>query len=126
MAQQPRHILVVDDDATVRQICRRILHSAGYQTHEASDGSAALDFVRESPDRPHLVVSDIVMPRMNGVQLLEALSVLYPGLPILLMSAYTIEALREQGIDVPCGVLAKPFTPEHLLSQVWRCLYPLG
>src|ERR1051325_10346358 len=115
MAQQPRHILVVDDDATVRQICRRILHSAGYQTHEASDGSAALDFVRESPDRPHLVVSDIVMPRMNGVQLLEALSVLYPGLPILLMSAYTIEALREQGIDVPCGLLAKPFTPEHLL-----------
>jgi CheY-like chemotaxis protein len=117
---------VVEDDPTVRRTCTHILHSAGYQTHEASDGSSALDFVRESPDRPHLVVSDIVMPRMNGVQLLEAVSVLFPGLPVLLMSGYAIEALREQGIDVPCGVLPKPFTPEHLLAEVWHCLYPLG
>jgi CheY-like chemotaxis protein len=58
------------------------------------------------------------MPRMNGVQLLEALSGLHPGLPVLLMTGYAMDALREQGISVPCGVLAKPFAPEHLLSEV--------
>jgi CheY-like chemotaxis protein len=70
-------------------------------------------------------LSDIVMPRLNGVQLLEALSALHPGLPVLLMTGYAMDALREQGISVPCGVLAKPFAPEHLLSEVHRCLYPL-
>jgi CheY-like chemotaxis protein len=126
MVEQPRRILVVDDDPTVRQICMRVLRTAGYDTHEASDGAAALDFVRKSPDKPHLVLSDIVMPRMNGVQLLEALSVLHPGLPVLLMTGYAMDALREQGISVPCGVLDKPFAPEHLLSEVHRCLYPLA
>ena len=126
MDQQPRRILIVDDDPTVCQICRRILDSAGYQTHEASDGSAALDFMREFPDKPHLVLSDIVMPRMNGVQLLEALSALHPGLPVLLMTGYASQALRQLGIEVPCGVLPKPFTPEDLLSEVRRCLFPLG
>ena len=125
MAQQPRRILVVDDDPNVRQICVRVLRSAGYDAYEAGDGAAALDFVRESPEKPDLVLSDIVMPRLNGVQLLEALSALHPGLPVLLMTGYAMDALREQGISVPCGVLAKPFAPEHLLSEVHRCLYPL-
>src|SRR5262249_55369896 len=88
MVEQPRRILIVDDDAAVRQICMRVLRSAGYDTHEASDGAAALDFVRESPEKPHLVLSDIVMPRMNGVQLLEAFSVLHPRLPVPLMTGY--------------------------------------
>jgi CheY-like chemotaxis protein len=104
----------------------RVLQSAGYDAYEAGDGAAALDFLRESPQKPHLVLSDIVMPRMNGVQLLEVLSTLHPGLPVLLMTGYAMDALREQGISVPCGVLAKPFAPEHLLSEVHRCLYPLS
>src|SRR4029450_13940154 len=98
MAQQPRRILVVDDDPPVRQICVRVLRSAGYDAYEAGDGAAALDFVRKSPEQPDLVLSDIVIPRLNGVQLLEALSSLHPGLPVLLMTGYAMDALREQGI----------------------------
>jgi DNA-binding NtrC family response regulator len=51
-----------------------------------------------------------VMPRMNGVELLQALAVSYPGLPVILMSGYATTELAELGIAAPCGILTKPFT----------------
>jgi len=124
IAQRPAQILVVDDEAIVRVVCARMLQEAGYRTHEAEDGTAALAFVREAHESLDLVVSDVVMPRMNGVELLDALSVSYPKLPVLLMSGYSIETLRERGIAAPCAILVKPFTPESLLAEVRRCLQP--
>jgi DNA-binding NtrC family response regulator len=70
------------------------------------------------------VVSDIVMPRLNGVQLLEALAVSHPDLPIILMSGYAPTQLAERGIAAPCSVLSKPFSPQSLLAEVQRCLAP--
>ena len=64
-----------------------------------------------------LVLSDVAMPQLNGVQLLEALSVSHPDLPVLLMSAYAVEDLA-----APCGIVIEPFTPERLLDEVRRCL----
>jgi two-component system cell cycle sensor histidine kinase/response regulator CckA len=121
---QPAHILVVDDEATVRSVCARILQHAGYRTDEAEDGAAALALVQASHELLDLVVSDVVMPRMNGVELLEALSISHPKLPVLLMSAYSVETLRERGIAAPCAILVKPFTPQKLLAEVRRCLEP--
>ncbi|HEU5041214.1 MAG TPA: response regulator [Gemmatimonadales bacterium] len=115
-------VLVVDDEATVRRFAARVLESDGYQVHEAGDGLEALTLLRSGPGAVDCVVSDIVMPRLNGVELLEAISVHVPGLPVILMSAFGAAQLAERGIASPCAVLAKPFAPEELLIEVRRCL----
>jgi len=115
-------ILIVDDDPAIRSACRHILNGAGYVTQEVEDGLAALELVQASDLPFHLVITDVVMPRMSGVALLDALSLSHPSLPVLLMSGYTLEELRARGIDTPCSVLAKPFTAETLLAEVEFCL----
>jgi CheY-like chemotaxis protein len=115
-------ILVVDDEPLVRRLACRVLEDAGYRIAAAADGLEALQVVRERSAKFHAVVSDIVMPRLNGVELLQALSVTHPELPIILMSGYATEQLADQGIAAPCSVLSKPFAPERLLAEVRRCL----
>ena len=82
----------------------------------------ALEFIRCCEIPPDVVVTDIAMPRLNGVELLQALASLHPGLPVLLMSGYGVAELEQQGIAVPCAVLIKPFAPERLIAEVLRCL----
>jgi DNA-binding NtrC family response regulator len=121
--RSPREqILVVDDESVVRQFASRVLERAGYRTETAADGAEALQAVLARPAAFHAVVSDIVMPRLNGVQLMEALSVSHPELPFILMSGYATMQLAEQGIAAPCSVLGKPFAPEVLLNEVRRCI----
>jgi two-component system, cell cycle sensor histidine kinase and response regulator CckA len=115
-------ILVVDDETAVRRFTARVLERAGYGVFEARDGAEALAMVQDGASGVAIVVTDVVMPRLNGVQLLQALSVCRPDLPVLLMSGYATDALTERGIAVPCSVLAKPFPPERLLDEVQRCL----
>lgn len=115
-------VLVVDDEVLVRQFASRVLREEGYAVHEAADGAEALERIRAGEVNPVLVVSDIVMPRCNGVQLLESLSTLRPGLPVILMSGFGVAQLAERGIASPCGVLSKPFPPELLVSEVRRCI----
>lgn len=104
----------------VRHFAARILSEEGYRVVQAADGADALDLIRASP--VDLVLSDVIMPRVNGIELLERLSVAHPGLPILLMSGYGTAELMTQGVSVPCGLLAKPFPPDRLLEEVRRCL----
>jgi two-component system cell cycle sensor histidine kinase/response regulator CckA len=115
-------ILVVDDEPVVRRFACRVLEDAGYRIAAAADGAEALQAVRERSAKFDAVVSDIVMPRLNGVELLQALSVSHPELPIILMSGYATADLAERGIAAPCSVLNKPFAPERLLAEVRRCL----
>lgn len=117
-----RRILVVDDEPTVRRFATRVLVEAGYHVEEAADGAAALDRVRAGTMPPDAVVSDIVMPRVNGVELLRALTTTHPGLPIILMSGYGTEQLQGMGIAAPCAILSKPFSADRLLEEVRRCL----
>lgn len=121
-----QQILVVDDEDMVRHFAARILTAEGYRVVQAADGAAALDILNGRP--VDLVVSDVVMPRLNGIQLLERLSIAHPGLPILLMSGYGTTELMDRGVSVPCGLLAKPFPPDRLLEEVRRCLgqQPVG
>lgn len=120
----PSHerILVVDDEPVVRRFACRVLEDAGYRIAAAADGAEALQVVGRRSAKFDAVVSDIVMPRLNGVELLQALSVSHPELPIILMSGYATERLAERGIAAPCSVLNKPFAPERLLAEVRRCL----
>ena len=96
-----RRILVVDDEPTVRRFATRVLAEAGYLVEEAPDGAAALDRVHGGPVPLDAVVSDIVMPRLNGVELLRALTRTHPDLPIILMSGYATEQLQGMGIAAP-------------------------
>jgi DNA-binding NtrC family response regulator len=118
-------ILVVDDDDGVRRFAARVLREEGYLVKEAADGAEALELIGRGSDEIAVVVSDIVMPRLSGVQLLERLSISRPGLPVILMSGYGLAQLAERGIASPCGVLGKPFHPDDLLSEVRRCIRSL-
>ncbi len=115
-------VLVVDDEAAVRRFACRVLERAGYSVFEAIDGVDALELIQGQTVALELVVSDIVMPRMNGVELLQALSVSQPALAVILMSGYATSALSELGIVTPCSILTKPFLAERLLAEVDRCI----
>ena len=113
-------ILVVDDEGAVRRFALRVLEREGYRVIEARDGIEAFELVRQGHEFD-AVVSDIVMPRMNGVELMQALSSTSPELPVILMSGYATGALAELGINAPCAILPKPFPAERLLQEVRRC-----
>lgn len=115
-------VLVVDDEPTVRRFASRVLREAGFGVKEAENGADALSLIRSGAVTPDAVVSDIVMPQMNGVELLQSLSLERPGLPVILMSGYGMDQLGQRGIVSPCGVLSKPFSPELLLAEVRRCI----
>ena len=116
------HVLVVDDEPGIRQFTARILLDEGYLVHEAGDGLEALEFIRAGEVVIDAVVSDIVMPRLNGVELLQSLARTHPNLPMVLMSGYGMDELTRRGLASPCAVLAKPFTAERLVAEVRRCI----
>jgi CheY-like chemotaxis protein len=115
-------VLVADDEAAVRRFACRVLERAGYRVFEATDGVDALELIQGQTVILELVVSDIVMPRMNGVELMEALAASQPSLAVILMSGYATSALSERGIVAPCSILPKPFSAERLLAEVARCI----
>lgn len=121
-----QQILVVDDESMVRRFASRILTEGGYAVVEAGDGAEALDLVVRENLPLDLVLTDIMMPRLSGVELLEHLSVVAPGLPVVLMSGFSAGDLTSRGISVPCGLLSKPFPPDRLLDEVRRCLKQQG
>jgi two-component system cell cycle sensor histidine kinase/response regulator CckA len=113
---------VVDDEPVVRRFAARVLEAEGFLVSEAADGADALRLLEGEVSNVDAVVSDIVMPRLNGVELLRVLSSTRPQLPVLLMSGYASGELEGMGIAAPCAVLAKPFTPERLVDELRRCL----
>ncbi len=119
-----RQTLVVDDEPGIRTVIRRLLARQGYVVHEAYDGLHALEVVRADPDVLDLVVSDLRMPRLNGVELVQLLAVETPELPFVLISGYAVRELEEFGIVAPCGMLEKPLVEDVFLAEVHRCLRP--
>ena len=117
--------LVVDDETAVRRFAVRVLERDGFEVLEATDGAEALDLLKQGSS-VDVVVSDIVMPRMNGVELMQALSASHIRLPVILMSGYATAALSELGIAAPCSILTKPFSAERLLAEVHRCVRRTG
>jgi DNA-binding NtrC family response regulator len=115
-------VLVVDDEAAVRRFTIRVLEREGYAVVEARDGVEALELIKQGETVVEVVVSDIVMPRLNGVELMQALFAVIPDLPVILMSGYATSALADVGIAAPCAILPKPFLSERLLEEVRRCI----
>jgi two-component system, cell cycle sensor histidine kinase and response regulator CckA len=119
-------VLVVDDETAVRRFAVRVLQREGYEVLEAADGLEALEMLRAGKVTVDLIVSDIVMPRMNGVELMQAVTESDPQIPVVLMSGYATAALSELGIATPCSIVPKPFPAERLLAEVHRCVRGRG
>ncbi len=112
-------ILVVEDDADVRDLARRVLQRQGYTMLEAGDGEEALRLAARYPDSVHLLLTDVVMPGMSGVALAEDLARAQPGLKTLFMSGYLDDAVAHHGVLEDDGAfLRKPFTPVALARKV--------
>jgi CheY-like chemotaxis protein len=116
-------ILIVDDEKPVRDIVREWLVSAGYPVLEAQDGRSALDLITQKSLRIGLLITDVIMPQMNGRALADRVSVIRPELRVLFISAYAADILIGLGL-CPEGIdlLRKPFDKAKLLGQVQRIL----
>ena len=113
----PRCRRVVEDDPAVRQLTERILTTAGYRVLIGVDGEHALDVAEQHPGID-LLVTDVIMPGMNGQQLADRLTERLPGLPVLFMSAYTSGVLTDTEDRGTVAFLDKPFTAAALTEKV--------
>jgi PAS domain S-box-containing protein len=112
-------VLLVEDEAAVRSLVRRILDRHGYRVLEAANGAEALALADRHAGAVDLVLTDVVMPEMSGRAFAEALVARHPGARVLFMSGYTDDEILRRGIPVPgMAFLGKPFTVERLLTAV--------
>jgi CheY-like chemotaxis protein len=109
-------ILVVDDDAAIRVLLREILIGAGYRVSLAADGNEAIDFVRQQA--VDLVITDLFMPEREGMETIQDLLTLRPGLPIIAMSGEGRDLLPVARLLGARATVAKPFRSEELLETV--------
>ena len=116
-------VLVVEDEATILRLVKKALVRDGYQVLTAGDGSEALEVANREEARIDLVISDIVMPRLSGPNLVEELRKSRPELSVIFMSGYADEDSLNGGVLEPSvEVLEKPFSTNVLLALVRRVL----
>ena len=116
-------ILVVEDEDLVRKAVCRILNRFGFEVLEAENGAAALGIFDSHPEPILLVISDMVMPKMGGQEVITALRERGSDVPVLLMSGYNENAaLNQTGLDSGSLFLNKPFTPDSLMDKVRNVL----
>jgi two-component system, cell cycle sensor histidine kinase and response regulator CckA len=117
-------VLVIDDEASVRNVTERILQALGFQPVTARDGSQGLDVVRQQGDSLVAVLMDLTMPNMDGETAFREIRLLHPALPIVLMSGYNegdaIVHFAGKGL---AGFLQKPFTIDDLRQRL-RAVLP--
>ena len=113
-------ILIVDDEPEVRAVARDMLQAKGYTTLDTGDPTLALRIVRTESQPIHLLLSDVVMPLMNGRELVDQIHMIRPTMRVLYMSAYSTETIEDYGIRIAPGepFVLKPFTIESLVSAV--------
>jgi two-component system response regulator PilR (NtrC family) len=113
------HILIVDDEERMRYLLSKMLEDRGYRVSQAGDGMEALEMVRQ--DAYHIVITDIKMPRMNGLELLEKIKPLQ--IPVIFITAFAtvdsaVEAMRTGAVDY----ITKPFEEDRIMVTVERTL----
>jgi DNA-binding NtrC family response regulator len=112
-------ILVVDDEAVVREGVRRILEGDRYSVESCASGRAALDLMQEKDF--NMVITDLKMPGMGGLEVLRTIKILQPEIPVMVITGYStvdtaVEAMKNGAVDY----IAKPFTPEQLMEKVGK------
>jgi PAS domain S-box-containing protein len=115
-------ILVVEDELSVREIMCHILEAYGYKVHQAASGSEAIHFCQEAqPENIHLLLTDVVMPGMNGQSLASDLTSRYPQLKVLYTSGYLENNPFAENM-LESSLILKPFTPDTLARKVREVL----
>ena len=116
-------MLVVEDSDTVRNLARQILEFHGYTVIDSPNGEDALVKFRQEGASVDLVITDVVMPKMSGPDLVQKLAALRPSVKVLYMSGYPADAVDSNRL-VAAGFsfLPKPFTPEILAQKVRKVL----
>lgn len=118
-----RTILLVEDEEKVRKLTVTMLERHGYRVLEARGGSEAILICRAENGAIDLVLTDMVMPHMNGDRLAEELRRFYPGLTFLFMSGYSEHVVVSQALLAPdVAFVSKPFTAAALLGKVNQIL----
>lgn len=111
-------ILVAEDEHTVRHLVCRILQRHGYHMLDAASGEAAMLLCEEHRGPIHLLLTDLVMPGMNGRQLAECVSARRNDTKVLFMSGHTSDTVVKSLLDQGTPFLQKPFTPDALVRTV--------
>jgi PAS domain S-box-containing protein len=112
-------ILVADDESGVRKLVHAVLATSGYTVVEAQDGAEALDLFQAGPDKYDLILTDVVMPHLNGFELGDRVAAADPSKKILYMTGFRDTPITGQGLQDRARIfLPKPFTPDALLARV--------
>ena len=116
-------ILLVEDEANLRYLARQFLEKQGYRVIEAADGVAAMQIAVAHEEVIHLLLTDVIMPGMNGRELSQRISEIRPNVKVLYMSGYTENVIGRNGmLDAGVRLLQKPFTLRDLKSKVREVL----
>ena len=113
-------ILIVDDEPMIRRFVRLLLEQSGFAVLDAGDGNEALSLFQAHRDAISLVLTDVLMPDMNGPTLVEHIRRMNPGVAVLFISAYC-ETLRDDMGSIEC--LPKPFLPDELVHKVQEAVH---
>jgi PAS domain S-box-containing protein len=118
-------ILICEDDESIRRLVDTMLSSQGYHVIQSGSPQRAIELLRESSDTIDLLLTDVVLPQMSGIDLAREARVIHPGLKVLYMSGYTDRRIRNgwaAGEDIP--LLEKPFTAAALSRMLHQVLHP--
>lgn len=121
-----RKILLVEDEDTVRRVTDRLLQKLGYEVLAASDAEEAIELFREHDEELDLVLTDVVMPGLTGVEMAELLRRERPDMKFLFTSGYTSKELGGSPQAPPEPFLPKPFSMAELSRSVRKALDPGG
>ena len=120
-------VFIVEDELLVRKIAIKILTRLGYKVMSVDDGVHALSDIKKSAIQIDLLLTDVVMPNMNGRELAEKVQMEYPEMKVLFTSGYTENVIAHHGIlDEGLNFIGKPYTPQALAEKVRKVLDGLG
>ncbi|NOY85844.1 MAG: sigma-54-dependent Fis family transcriptional regulator [Deltaproteobacteria bacterium] len=114
-------VLIVDDEAVIRRGLCRVLEGRGYQVEASESGFGAIEKLQKAPF--HIVITDLKMPGMDGIEVLKAIKILQPDVPVIIITGYStvdtaVEAMKNGAFDY----ISKPFTPEQIIEMVEKAL----
>jgi CheY-like chemotaxis protein len=116
-------VLVVEDELSIRRLIQNMLETSGYNVLTAADGDEAVDVTKRYSSEITLLLTDVIMPGMNGKEVFDALRVLQPKLKVLFTSGYTDEIIEPRGVlGHTVAYIAKPFSREMLVAKIREVL----
>jgi CheY-like chemotaxis protein len=120
-------VLMVEDDPTLMEIGRMMLERLGYEVLSADTPGEAIQLARDNPVEIHLFLTDVVMPEMNGRELIDRLLAIRPGVKYLFMSGYTADVVIHRGVlDDGINFIQKPFSVKDIAVKVREVLDAKG